>query len=130
MDTETQLKGIVVLVDDDSFLLDMYSLKFKKSGYQVFGFTKPQECIDKLKDGSLKPDIILFDVIMPGIDGWTFIQQIKDQALAPQSRLVVLSNQGQQIEVDKSKEFNVDGYIIKAMMTPSEVVQKVEEFLK
>ncbi len=67
---------------------------------------------------------------MPGIDGWTFVRQIKDQALAPQAMFIVLSNQGQQNDVDKSKELNVDGYIIKALMTPSEVVQKVEEYVK
>lgn len=126
----TAPKASIVLVDDDSFLLDMYTLKFRKNGYEVNGFTSPQECIDKLKEGALKPEIILFDVVMPGLDGWGFVQQIKDQALAPQALFIVLSNQGQQSDVDKSKEVNVDGYIIKALMTPSEVVQKVEEFAK
>lgn len=130
MNSETPAtKGTIVLVDDDSFLLDMYTLKFKKNGYDVNGFTRPQEAIEKLKEG-LKPQIILFDVVMPGIDGWTFVRQIKDQALAPQAMFIVLSNQGQEADVEKSKELKVDGYIIKALMTPSEVVQKVEEYIK
>lgn len=122
-------KGLIVLVDDDSFLLGMYTLKFRKNGYEVMGFTDPQECVEKLQEG-LKPDAIIFDVVMPGIDGWTFVGKIKDQALAPQSVFVVLSNQGQEADVTKSKELKVDGYIIKALMTPSEVVHKVEEYLK
>jgi len=127
-DSETK-KELIVLVDDDSFLIEMYMLKFKKSDYEVLSFTNPKECIEKLKEG-LKPDIILFDVVMPGIDGWTFARQIKDQALAPQAKFIVLSNQGQQEDIDKSKDLNVDGYIIKALSTPSEVVQKVKELIK
>lgn len=122
---EEQRKKIILL-DDDSFLLDMYTIKFKKSGYDVFGFSDTQACIDKLREG-FEPDIILSDLVMPGIDGWGFIKEIKDKGLAAHAVLIVLSNQSQQEDIDKTNDYSVDGYIIKALSTPSEVVAKVED---
>lgn len=124
MDEESLKK--IILVDDDSFLLDMYSVKFEKSGYKVFGFTDPEACLDKLREG-FTPDIILSDLVMSGIDGWTFIKQIREKGFVPHATLIILSNQGQQVDIEKSKQFHVDGYIIKALATPSEVVSKVEK---
>ena len=119
-------KGHVLLVDDDAFLLDMYALKFKNAGYEVSAINDPQEAIDKLK-GDLKPDIILFDIVMPGIGGWGFAEQVRTNNLSENATLIVLSNQGQQSDFETSKKYNVDGYIVKALSTPSEVLQEVEK---
>jgi len=116
----------VLLIDDDSFLLDMYALKFKNAGYEVTAIGDPQEAVDKLKGGDLQPNIVLFDIVMPGIGGWGFAEQVRTQNLVPDATLIVLSNQGQQTDFDISKKYNVDGYIVKALSTPSEVLQKVE----
>ncbi|MDA8611343.1 response regulator [Candidatus Pacebacteria bacterium] len=115
----------VMLVDDDSFLLDMYSLKFKNAGYEVEAVNDPGSALDKLRDG-YEPDIVLFDIVMPGAGGWGFIKQIREEKLIPKAKAIVLSNQGQQSDFDESKEHKVDGYIVKALTTPSEVLEKVE----
>lgn len=120
-------KGKVLLVDDDSFLLDMYALKFKNAGYEVTAISDPQEAVDRLKGGDLVPDIILFDVVMPGIGGWGFAEQVREQKLVPDALLIVLSNQGQQTDFEIAKRYTVDGYIVKALSTPSEVLQEVEK---
>lgn len=122
----TPTKAHVLLVDDDAFLLDMYALKFKNAGYQVSTVNDPQEAVDALK-GDLKPDIVLFDIVMPGIGGWGFAEQVRAQKLVPDATLIVLSNQGQQSDFDISKKYAVDGYIVKALTTPSEVLQEVEK---
>lgn len=119
----------IVLIDDDSFLLDMYTMKFQKHGYEVTGFNDPKKCLDRLRDG-FEPDIILSDLVMPGIDGWGFIKELRDKGLSSKSTIIVLSNQNQQEDVEKKKQYDVDGYIIKALTTPSEVVEKVENIYK
>ena len=58
----------ILLIDDDKFLLDMYSLKFKKSGVDVDVSGNSQGALDKLKAGN-SFDILLLDIIMPGMDG-------------------------------------------------------------
>lgn len=119
----------IMLVDDDAFLLDMYSLKFKNSGYEIISVNNPEEAVEILKGGE-NPDIVLFDLVMSGIGGWGFIKAVRENKLAENAVFLVLSNQGQQIDFDTAKSYNVDGYVIKALSTPSEVLSEVEKVYK
>ncbi len=125
--TET-IKKKVLLVDDDSFLLNMYMLKFEKSGFEVMPAGNGQEAINKLKEG-FKADAIVCDVIMPGMDGVQLLTTIKDQHLADDAKRIVLSNQGDSNDIDRAKKIGIDGYIVKATSIPSEVVRLVQEIL-
>ncbi len=118
----------IVFIDDDKFLLDMYVTKFKKSGFDVTAFSSAQEALDKLKDAT-DFDAVVFDIIMPGMDGWTFAEEYRKQNLLPHAKFVVLSNQNQQSDLSKAQEFNVDLFIVKALKTPSEVVQEINKII-
>ena len=119
----------IMLVDDDAFLLDMYSLKFKNAGYEIISVNNPEEALEKLKSGE-NPDIVLFDLVMTGMGGWGFIKGVRENKLCEDSVFIVLSNQGQKIDFDTAKSYNVDGYVVKAMATPSEVLMEVEKVYK
>lgn len=127
--SETEKNKKVMLVDDDEFLLDMYSLKFKNAGYDVINVNSPEEGLEKLKSGE-NPDIVLFDLVMSGIGGWGFIKAVRENNLSEKSVYIVLSNQGQQVDFETAKSYNVDGYVIKALATPSEVLLQVEKIYK
>ncbi|MFP4539813.1 MAG: response regulator [Candidatus Paceibacterota bacterium] len=118
----------VFIVDDDYFLLNMYSLKFKNNGMEVEVAGGSDEALEKL-EGGLKPDIILLDIIMPGTDGLTLLKEIRERKLAEDSFVIMLTNQGLQEDMDKAKELDVDGYIVKATSIPSEVVAEVEKIV-
>lgn len=121
-------KGIkILLVDDDSFLLDMYSLKFKKAGVEVSAVSSSINALDKLRAGE-KYDVILLDIIMPGMDGMELLGNIRKENLCPEAIIVMLTNQPDEIE--KAKELGVSGYIVKATTIPSEVVEQVLEIYK
>ena len=122
------LKKKVLLVDDDSFLLNMYSLKFEKNGYEVVTSADSQGAINKLKDG-FKPDILILDVIMPGMDGIDLLSAIRNQHLADQAKCMMLSNQGEPADIERAKKVGIDGYIVKATSIPSEVVKVVDDIL-
>jgi CheY-like chemotaxis protein len=72
---ETEAKYKVFLVDDDTFLLNMYSVKLSKNGFEVNTALSGQEAIKKIKAG-YEPDIMLLDVIMPGMDGLKVLEDI------------------------------------------------------
>ena len=114
----------ILIVDDDKFLLDMYSLKFSEHGFQVEVAFSGAEALKKI-DGGFQPDICLVDIIMPAMDGFQLIMELKERKVSDKSALVVLSNLGQKDDIDKALGLGVDGYIIKASATPSEVVSKV-----
>jgi len=127
MTEEVQKK--VMLIDDDTFLLDMYQMKFKKSNFEVVCCQSAEVCMSKLEEGYM-PDVLMFDMVMPVMDGETLIKTIKEKAYAPKAKLFVLSNQGHETDIDKEiKRLGVDGYIVKASHTPSQVVEKVKNIL-
>lgn len=113
----------VFLIDDDKFLLDMYALKFKECGCAVQALDSAQKALGLLREGA-NPNIILLDVIMPEMTGFEFLETIKKEGLAKDSVIIVLSNQGQQEDVEKAMALGASGYIIKASAIPSEVLNK------
>ena len=123
-------KQKILLIDDDKFLLDMYSTKFTEAGFDVIAVLSAVEALAKLKEG-LEPSICLIDIIMPGMDGFQLLQEIKEKGVCNErTACIILSNLGQQEDVDRGLSLGADGYIIKASATPSEVVSKVLDITK
>jgi two-component system chemotaxis response regulator CheY len=102
----------------------MYSVKFSEEGFETESAVGGEEGLNRLR-GGIEPDVILLDIVMPNIDGFAFIETLKQEGLAPKAKIVVLSNQGQDEEIAKARELGADDYIVKASAIPSEVVAKV-----
>lgn len=124
----TQTPKKIFIVDDDKFLLDMYTFKFKEKGFEVIQAFGSVDALDKLK-GGIVPDIILLDVVMPAMDGFELLGLIKERGLAPNAKVIILSNLGQPADVEKGRALGASGYVVKASATPSEVVEKVIKVL-
>ena len=122
-------KYSIMIVDDDKFLLSMYSMKFQKEGFEVFTAGDGGEALTKLKEG-LKPDALILDIVMPVMDGLELLGKIKELNLVPGSAIVILSNQGQSSDIEQAKKLGVDGYIVKATTIPSEVLGEVKKILE
>jgi len=120
------IKPKVLIVDDDKFLLNMYSIKFSKNNFEVNSAISGEEAITKIKEGYV-PDIILLDIVMPGMDGFEVLDSLKKTNIAPNALVIMLTNQGQLSDIEKAKTFGINGYIIKATTIPSEVVEEVEK---
>lgn len=112
----------IYLVDDDRFLVDLYAIKFRTAGHEVSVFNNGEDMLAALRKEDVKaPDVILLDLIMPGIGGFSALEAIRKERLAQGSKIVILSNQGQDSDIEKAKKLSADGYIIKASAIPSEV---------
>ncbi|OGG75945.1 hypothetical protein A3A41_04355 [Candidatus Kaiserbacteria bacterium RIFCSPLOWO2_01_FULL_54_22] len=121
-------KGTILLTDDDKFLLDMYGMKFTQNGYTVEACLSANEALGILRSG-FQPDVILFDLTMPELDGFSFLKAIADEHLAPKALKIALTNQSNESEKAKATELGATRYIVKASMIPSEVVNTVNEEL-
>jgi CheY-like chemotaxis protein len=116
----------ILFVDDDKFLLDMYSMKFSKSNYTITTAQSPEDALKLIKDG-LDPDILLLDIVMPSMDGLEFLSLLRKENLLKKSVIIMLTNQGLPDDIAKAKKLNVDGYIIKATTVPSDVLAEVKK---
>lgn len=113
----------IYLVDDDRFLLDLYAVKFRNAGHEASVFSGGEELLATLrKEGAASPDAILLDLIMPGMSGFEALETMRKERLVPKAKVIILSNQGQDSDIEKAKKLSADGYIIKASAIPSEVL--------
>lgn len=119
----------ILFVDDDDFLIDMYSLKFSQAGHTIQTAQSTDEALEKLGEGFV-PDAVLFDLVMPKRDGFELLQEITEKNLAPNAALIVLSNQSEHENIEKAKALGATGHIIKANAIPSEVLEIVEKLIE
>ena len=116
----------ILLVDDDSFLVDMYSVKFKAAGYDVQGCISAEEALQVLR-GGFRASVIVFDLIMPEHDGFYFLDYLQKERLEGSALLIALTNESDDAVHAKVMELGVSRLIVKANMIPSEVVNAVAE---
>ena len=118
----------VLIVDDDEFLLDMYVVKFKAAGFELEIAEDGEAAVEKAK--KFNPDVILLDIVMPKLDGFGVLRALKQEKIAPNALIFVLSNLGQKEDTDRGIGLGAVDYIVKAHFTPSEIVTKVRATLK
>lgn len=118
----------LLIVDDDAFLRDMYAIKFGESGYSVHAAETAEQALTKVEQ-TPDFDVVLLDMIMPGMGGVELIREIKTNYPQMEASLIVLSNQGQESDVAEATQAGASGYIVKAEAIPSDVVTRVNELV-
>lgn len=119
----------IYLVDDDRFLLDMYAVKFRAAGHEVTAFQGGEPVLDALRTDPA-PHALLLDIVMPGVDGFEVLEAINKEKLIPGTKVIVLSNQGQETDLERAKSLGAVGYIIKASAIPSEVFSETIKIIE
>ena len=115
------------LVEDDSFLANMYETKLNLEGFEVKKALDGQEGIEMIKQE--KPDVILLDILLPKMDGWEVLNALKKEESVKDIPVILLTNLSQKNDIEKGMGLKVEDYLIKAHFTPSEVVDKVKKVL-
>lgn len=119
----------ILLVDDDTFLRDMYATKFIECGHDVTPAIHASDAL-RILETVQDFDLMLVDMIMPGMTGVELLSELKATMPNLNMKKIVLSNQGQDQDIEEATDAGAIGYIIKAQSVPSEVVKKVEEIMK
>lgn len=127
MDEGKQYK--IFIVDDDTFLLNMYVAKFRTVGHEVETAKSGTDALKKLQDG-YTPDVMLLDIVLPGMDGVELLREIRKEKLAEKTMFIMFTNQGGDEETSEAKKLGVTDYIIKADLVPSGVVDKVLKIIE
>ena len=116
----------IILVDDDKFLIDLYSTKFSSQGYEVHAVQSVNAALDLLH-GGMVPDAIVTDLVMPERTGFSLFEALRDEKLAPSAVRIALTNESDDTERKRAEDLGANRYIVKATMIPSEVVTAVTE---
>ena len=122
---ETKVK--ILLIEDEEMLANMYEVKFQNEGFEVVKALDGATGLELSK--TVGPDMVLLDVIMPKMDGFSVLKSMREDPVTKDLPVMLLTNLGQDEDIQKGKELGVIGYLIKANVTPAEVVESVKKEL-
>lgn len=118
----------ILIIEDDDFLLTMYSSKLEIEGYKVFAATDGEKGVKlAIKE---KPNLILLDLLLPKKDGFTVLKELRENNSTKDIPVIVLTNLSQKSDVEKCYTLGINDYLIKAHFIPSEVIVKIKRLLE
>lgn len=124
---QTEKKVKVLLVEDEKMLSDMYVSKFTKEDLPIITASDGAMGLEMAKKEL--PDLILLDIIIPKLDGFAVLRELRAAPETKSIPVIMLTNLGQDEDVKKGKELGASDYIIKSDQTPAQVVAKVKGLL-
>jgi two-component system, OmpR family, alkaline phosphatase synthesis response regulator PhoP len=116
----------ILIVDDEPNIVMTLEYTFKKSNYEVFIARDGQEALDILKNNF--PDVIILDIMMPMVDGFATLEQIRKDANLQHTKVMFLSAKNKESDIEKGLTLGADAYMTKPFSI-KKVVEKVEELL-
>jgi len=117
----------VLWVEDDQFLNDIIALKLSMVKCIFFHASEGEEAI-KIINNEM-PDIIMLDVILNGMDGFEILSRIKSDSKTKHIPVILLSNLGQPADIQKSKDLGAARFIVKATVTPNEIIDQMRSVI-
>lgn len=119
----------ILIVDDDTLISDMYTMKFRNAGHDVTVVVDSEEAL-AAAEGSEGFDVFLLDLVMPGTNGFELLEELSKRELIRHGTVIILTNQSREEDIKKAESLGAKGYIVKASSVPSEVVISVLEILQ
>ncbi|MBI4812421.1 response regulator [Candidatus Falkowbacteria bacterium] len=120
-------KKVIFIIEDDSFLIKAYQVKFAKENAEIWVAADGSEALEFLKKDP--PSVVLLDLMLPGVSGFDVLAAIKGDAKWKKTPVIVLTNLGQTEDKKRCEELGIDDYIIKANTKINEVAEKVKKYL-
>ncbi len=117
----------ILLVEDEKLLANLLKQRLEKENFSVFLAHDGEEALKVLK--TQKPNLILLDIILPKISGFELMETLKNDPTYNQAPIVIISNLGQDTDVEKGQLLGAIGYFVKAQVSIEDLVGRVKEFL-
>jgi DNA-binding response OmpR family regulator len=121
-------KNKIVIIEDEQMLAEMYATKLEIEKFQVLKAFDGKAGLELVRKE--KPDLVLLDIILPKLDGFLVLKEIKKDADLKNIPVLLLTNLGQESDVKKGNQLGANGYFVKANHSPAEIVEKVKQILK
>lgn len=117
-------KKHIVLLEDEKTLANLVDLQLKREGYEVTTINNGKEGLRCILE--TKPDLVLLDIVLPGLGGFDVLEELHTQRVVPRLPVIIISNSGQPVEIERAQKLGIQDYLIKVNFTPQEILEKVE----
>src|SRR3989344_5929993 len=128
MEKESKKKQSILLIEDEKILSDLLTKKLEGAGYRVEVVSDGEEGLSKIR--ALKPDLVLLDMLLPKLSGFSILETLYREKRIPALPVIVISNSGQPVEIDRVQKLGIRDYLVKLNFDPDEVLIKVNSVLK
>ncbi|MEA1963249.1 MAG: response regulator [Patescibacteria group bacterium] len=118
----------ILICEDDAMIGGMYKTKLEQEGYVVLLADNGASGLSMAL--SQKPDLILLDIIMPQLDGFSVLQELRSSAKTKKTPVIMLTNLSTDEDKKKGDQFGATDYLVKANLTPSQVGEAIKKYLK
>jgi two-component system alkaline phosphatase synthesis response regulator PhoP len=118
----------ILIVEDDSFLQGLASTKLEKEGFSVSGASNSEEATKILTTDI--PDLVLLDLVLPGIDGFGILKNIRESEKTRTLPVIVFSNLSEDKDIKHAKDLGATDYMVKSNFTLDELADRIKEILK
>ena len=117
----------ILIIEDEKPLRDAFAFLLTSEGYEVALAENGKVGVHKLRE--FKPHLILLDMLMPIMNGLEFLKAVREEALKPELKIVMLSNLSDPITLENAHVYGVDSMVLKAELSPKELAQVVKAML-
>jgi len=124
-----QNKSVILIIEDDKFLRTLLGEKLRREGFIVVEAENGQDGLVKMKSDP-RPHMVLLDLLLPIVDGFEVLTNMKNDSELKRIPVVVLSNLGQEKDINRAKDLGVKDYMVKAYSTPGEIIDKIKMILR
>lgn len=118
----------ILIIEDDPLIVKIYTTRLTVDGYQVISAENGEQGL-KLAESEL-PDLIILDLMMPRLDGFDVMAKVRQNEKLKNVPILVYSNLAQEEEMERAKSLGATEFIIKANLSPTEMVNKIKQYLK
>jgi len=119
---------VLLIIEDEEAVAEMYATYFKQAGYAVDVAHEGTEGFTKMV--SKRPSLVLMDIVMPGMGGEEVVEKAKHDPVTKNIPIVMLTNYSDSVELKNAMRQGATDYIVKSEVTPKQVVEKVQKYLK
>lgn len=124
------MKNTIFIAEDDFLLVRLYKKAFELSGYNVVAAYNGEESLSMLKEMSVKPDVIVIDILMPKMDGLTLLREIKKNPDIKDVPTVIFTNVSDDKEKNDALSLGASLYLFKGEYDIGDIVSKVGGLIK
>ncbi|MDA3840056.1 MAG: response regulator [Patescibacteria group bacterium] len=115
----------ILLIEDEEALVEVLSTKLDKEGYEVKVGFDGEEGYDMIAE--FMPDMILLDIVMPKMDGYDVLEKMKENNI--KIPVIIISNSGQPVEIEKTKQLGAIDHLIKTQFNPTDVITMIQRYI-
>ncbi len=117
----------ILWIEDDNFLGTLITKKLEAEGYRVEYVKSGEKAWQEVRKD--KPDLILADILLPGMDGFEFLSRVKEDDNLKNIPVLLFSNLNQEKDVNRGLSLGAESFLVKSNVVPAQIIEEINKLI-